>query len=159
MSGLQGFPLKMFEHGCYATCISISICYVSCCPSLYHLELIGVILGVWAPDWAAELQYGCPDVFAEPPVSHSTDCQPWDWTVFPLRDMFWVRSCKGMALENIGLWMWILGSWDSQCATFIWVEGHAPLFLPFCELIQVLLYDIGIFVILYPSLQYAVISK
>ena len=49
-SGLQCFPLKMFEHGCYATCISISICYVSCCPSLYHLKLIGVILGVWASD-------------------------------------------------------------------------------------------------------------
>ena len=49
-SGLQGFPLKMFEHGCYATCISILICYVCCCPFLYHLDLIGVILGVWAPD-------------------------------------------------------------------------------------------------------------
>ena len=49
-SGLQGFPLKMFEHGCNATCISVSICYVSCCPSLYHLELIDVILGVLAPD-------------------------------------------------------------------------------------------------------------
>ena len=57
-SGLQGFPLKMFEHGCKATCISISICYISRCPSLNHLELIDVILGVWDPDLAAVLQYG-----------------------------------------------------------------------------------------------------
>ena len=49
-SDLQGFPLKMFEHGCNATCTSMLICYVSCCLSMYHLELSDVMLGVWAPD-------------------------------------------------------------------------------------------------------------
>ena len=41
-SGLQGFPLKKFEHGCNANSISISICYIYCYPSLYNLELIDV---------------------------------------------------------------------------------------------------------------------
>ena len=39
-----------------------------------------------------------PDVFAEPPVSHSTDCQPWtrNW------EKRWLFSLGNGALENGG---------------------------------------------------------
>ena len=47
MSGLQGFPLKMFEHGCYATCISIS------------MFLLRILLPVSVPSPAYWCNLGC----------------------------------------------------------------------------------------------------
>ena len=134
--------LLVFLYRCF--------CYVSCCPFLYHLQLIGVILGVWAPDWAAVLQYGSykgevcsslrywlldfsPRSLTCCFISWWSGWCAWSmtyWTVFPLHNI--VLSPQ---LLRYGLWEYRSLNVDSWILRFsvcyIYLDGRpSPTFSP-----------------------------